>query len=107
MAAKAKKFIMRGRGVETGLIVEAAAQKFFESNATYRMERRLSNSNINLSRQAIGRNIAQSPPSRSSLSFLFFVARWPHLSVRSICFQSASSVVFATQKAPRFAGLGH
>ncbi|WP_170952503.1 IS66 family transposase [Rhodobacter sp. JA431] len=58
VAAKAKKFIMRGRGVETGLIVEAAAQKFFESNATYRMERRLSNSNINLSRQAIGRNIA-------------------------------------------------
>ncbi|GEM_PF-6413234 len=48
---------MRGRGVETGLIVEAACQKFFESTATYRMERRLANSNINLSRQAIGQNL--------------------------------------------------
>lgn len=58
VAAKATKFIMRGRGVETGLIVEAAAQKFFESNATYRMERRMAYDKINLSRQTIGRNIA-------------------------------------------------
>ena len=58
VAAKATKFIMRGRGVETGLIVEAAAQKFFESTATYRMERRFANSNINLTRQAIGKNVA-------------------------------------------------
>lgn len=57
VAAKATKFIMRNRGVETGLIVEAAAQKFFESNAIYRMERRFANSNINLSRQTIGRNL--------------------------------------------------
>lgn len=58
VAAKATKFIMRNRGVETGLIVEAAAQKFFESTAIYRMERRFANSNINLTRQAIGRNLA-------------------------------------------------
>lgn len=58
VAAKATKFIMRNRGVETGLIVEAAAQKFFESNAIYRMERRFANSKINLSRQTVGRNIA-------------------------------------------------
>ncbi|WP_323715874.1 IS66 family transposase [Paracoccus aminovorans] len=57
VAAKATKFIMRGRGVETGLIVEAATQKFFESNATYRMERRMAYDKINLSRQTIGRNI--------------------------------------------------
>lgn len=58
VAAKATKFIMRGRGVETGLIVEAAAQKFFESTAIYRMARRFANSNINLTRQAIGKNVA-------------------------------------------------
>ena len=58
VAAKATKFIMRNRGVETGLIVEAATQKFFESNAIYRMERRMTYDKINLSRQTIGRNIA-------------------------------------------------
>ena len=58
VAAKATKFIMRNRGVETGLIVEAATQKFFESNAIYRMERRMAYDKINLSRQTIGRNIA-------------------------------------------------
>ncbi|HHX89374.1 MAG TPA: IS66 family transposase [Paracoccus sp.] len=57
VAAKATKFIMRGRGVETGLIVEAGCQKFFESTAIYRMERRFANSNINLSRQTIGKNL--------------------------------------------------
>ena len=58
MAAKARKHIMKGRGVEAGFIVEAACQKYFESTATFRMERRLINSNINLTRQAIGRNLA-------------------------------------------------
>lgn len=58
VAAKATKFIMRGRGVETGLIVEVAVQKFFESIPTYRTERRMANSNVNLTRQAIGNNIA-------------------------------------------------
>lgn len=57
VAAMATKYIMKGRGVEVGLVVEAACQKFFESTATYRMERRLINSNINLTRQAIGRNL--------------------------------------------------
>lgn len=57
VAAKATKFIMRGRGVETGLIVEAACQKFFESTATFRMERRLAYRNVNLARQTISRNI--------------------------------------------------
>lgn len=57
-AAKARKHIMKGRGVEAGFIVEAACQKYFESTATFRMERRLINSNINLTRQAIGRNLA-------------------------------------------------
>lgn len=32
---------MKGRGVEVGLAVEAACQKFFKSTATYRMERGL------------------------------------------------------------------
>ncbi|RWR05294.1 IS66 family transposase [Paenirhodobacter populi] len=58
VTAKATKFIMRGRGVETGLIIEAAAQKFFESTAIYRMERRFANNNIDLPRQTIGRNLA-------------------------------------------------
>lgn len=57
VAAKSEKFIMKRRGVETGLIIEAACQKFFESNATFRMERRFAASNINLSRQTIGRNL--------------------------------------------------
>lgn len=57
VAAISRKYIMKGRGVELGLVVEAACQKFFESTATYRMERRLINSNINLTRQAIGRNL--------------------------------------------------
>ncbi len=58
VAAMTTKYIMRGRGVELGFVVESACEKFFESTATYRMERRLINSNINLTRQAIGRNIA-------------------------------------------------
>lgn len=58
MAAKSQRYIMRGRSFELGLVIEAAAQKVSEHTPTFRMERRLHNSNINLSRQAIGRNIA-------------------------------------------------
>lgn len=48
MAAMATNCIMKGRGVEVGLVVEAACQTFFDSTATCRMERRLINSNINV-----------------------------------------------------------
>ncbi|WP_417827118.1 IS66 family transposase, partial [Thalassospira povalilytica] len=57
MAAKSKNHIMRGRGIEASLVIEAASQKYFEGTATYRMERRLINCNINLTRQTIGRNL--------------------------------------------------
>ena len=56
--AKPIDFIMTRRGVETGFVVEAAAQKFFEHSTLFRMERRLANNNVNLSRQTIGANIA-------------------------------------------------
>lgn len=54
---KAKGHIMKGRTLEAGLVVEAACQKFFESTATYRMERRMINNNVHLCRQTLGRNI--------------------------------------------------
>lgn len=57
VSAKAQGFIMKGRGVETSLVIEAACQKFFESSALFRMARRLENSNIMLARQTIGRNV--------------------------------------------------
>ncbi|WP_375554003.1 IS66 family transposase [Roseovarius mucosus] len=56
--AKAKGHIMKGRGMELGFVAEAATQKFFEHSTTFRMERRLADNNINLSRQTIGANIA-------------------------------------------------
>ncbi|QCO57795.1 hypothetical protein EOK75_19140 (plasmid) [Pseudorhodobacter turbinis] len=58
IAAKSQSFIMRGRGIEPEFAAEAACQKFFEHIPSFRMERRLMNCNVNLSRQAIARNIA-------------------------------------------------
>lgn len=57
VSARAPHHIMKGRGIDLGLVTEAACQKFFEHIPTFRMERRLLNCNVNLSRQAIGRNI--------------------------------------------------
>lgn len=57
VSAKSKNFIMKGRGIEPEFATEAATQKFFEHTPTFRMERRLMNANVNLSRQAIGNNI--------------------------------------------------
>jgi len=58
VSAKTKSHIMKGRSLDLGVVVEAAVQKFFEHTPTFRMERRLLNSNMNLSRQAIGNGIA-------------------------------------------------
>ncbi|WP_458792291.1 IS66 family transposase [Yoonia sp. MH D7] len=58
VAAKAQGFIMKNRGMEAEFAAEAACQKFFEHIPSFRMERRLANVNVNLSRQTIGRNIA-------------------------------------------------
>lgn len=58
VSAKSKNFIMSGRGMEAEFAAEAAIQKFFEHIPTFRMERRLQNSNVNLSRQAITKTIA-------------------------------------------------
>lgn len=41
VAAKAENRIMRGRGMDLGFVVEAAAQKYFEHIPTFRFERRL------------------------------------------------------------------
>lgn len=58
VSAKTQNYIMKGRSVDPGFAVEAACQKFFEHIPTFRMERRLLNSNLNISRKAIGGNIA-------------------------------------------------
>lgn len=57
VAAKAQNRIMHGRGLDLGFVVEAAAQKYFEHIPTFRLERRLYNGNVNLTRQALGRNL--------------------------------------------------
>lgn len=56
-SAKTGRYIMKGRKLEIDFVVEAAIQKFHEHIPPFRMERRLINSNFNISRQAIGKNI--------------------------------------------------
>jgi len=58
VAAKSEHFIMRGRTLSAGLVVEAAIQKYHEHSTPYRMERRLSAQNLNISRSTLYRNIA-------------------------------------------------
>lgn len=58
VSAKSDNHIMKGRGIDPTFAAEAAVQKFFEHIPTFRMERRLRNANVNLSRQAIGSGIA-------------------------------------------------
>lgn len=62
VTAKAQGFIMKGRGLEINLVIEAACQKFFESSALFRMARRFANSNIMLARQTLGRNLIHVAP---------------------------------------------
>lgn len=50
---------MKGQNFEHGFMVEAAVQKFAEHIPPFRLERRLHNSNVNVSRQAISRGIAR------------------------------------------------
>ena len=58
VSAKSKHFIMKGRSLEVGFAVEAGCQKYFEHIPSYRLERRLQNANVNLTRQAIDRSVA-------------------------------------------------
>lgn len=58
VSAKSDNYIMRGRGIDPAFAAEAAVQKYFEHIPTFRMERRLQNANVNLSRQAIGNAVA-------------------------------------------------
>ena len=58
IAAKAGRHIMAKKSVELGFAVEAACQKFMEHLPAYRLENRLKNNNVNISRQAICSYIA-------------------------------------------------
>lgn len=59
VAAKSQSYMMKGCKYEAEFMLEAAVQKFDEHSTTYRMESRFKNSNLNVSRQVIGRNIAR------------------------------------------------
>jgi transposase len=59
VAAKSQSYMMKGCKYGAKFMLEAAVQKFDEHSTNYRMESRLKNCNLNVSRQVIGRNIAR------------------------------------------------